>query len=106
MTIEETTLRQIVDRIVHLAHPDRVILFGSAATGHMTTDSDLDLLVVEPEVSNTRKEGLRLRSALGGCPLPIDVTVMSRDRFEESKDVIGGLAYPAHRYGKVVYEAA
>jgi hypothetical protein len=26
--------------------------------------------------------------------------------FEESKDVVGGIAHPAHKHGKVVYEAA
>jgi hypothetical protein len=31
---------------------------------------------------------------------------MAKEHFEESKDVIGGLAYPAHKYGKVIYEAA
>ena len=31
---------------------------------------------------------------------------MPTERFEESKDVIGGLAYPARKYGKVIYEAA
>jgi predicted nucleotidyltransferase len=106
MTVSEETLERIVAEIVRLAHPDRVILFGSAAGGAMTADSDLDLLVVEPEVSDSRRESRRLRTALTGAPLPIDVVVMSRERFEETKNVIGGIAYPAHKYGKVLYEAA
>ena len=72
----------------------------------MTADSDLDLLVVESQVSNTRQESVRLRTALENVPLPVDVIVMSRQRFEETKDVIGGIAYPAHKYGRIVYEAA
>jgi len=56
MTVDEEILEHVVDQIVELAHPDRVILFGSAATGEMTADSDLDLLVVEPQVANTRRE--------------------------------------------------
>ncbi len=106
MTVSEETLEKIVAEIVRLAHPDRVILFGSGATGTMTADSDLDLLVVEPEVADSRQESLRLRAALAGIPLPIDVVVMNRERFEETKNVIGGIAYPAHKYGKVLYEAA
>lgn len=106
MTVSKETLEKIIGEIVRLAHPDRVILFGSGATDSMTTDSDLDLLVVEPEVSDTRQESLRLRAALAGTPLPIDVVVMSTERFEETKNVIGGIAYPAHKYGKVLYEAA
>jgi predicted nucleotidyltransferase len=106
MTVHESTLQQIVAKIVQLANPDRVILFGSAATGDMTADSDLDLLVVESQVSNTRHEGIRLRAALEDVPLPIDVIVMSRQWFDDTKNVIGGIAYPAHKYGKVLYEAA
>jgi predicted nucleotidyltransferase len=105
MIVDEPTLEHIVHQIVQLAHPDRVILFGSAATGDMTADSDLDLLVIEPEVANTRQESVRLRMALEDVPWPVDVIVMSRQRFEETKDVAGGIAYPAHKYGKVLYSA-
>lgn len=106
MTVDDETLRRIVSEIVRLAHPDRVILFGSGATGSMTADSDLDLLVVEPEVSDAHRESVRGRTALAGIPWPIDVFVMSQERFEETRDVVGGIACPAHKYGKVLYEAA
>jgi len=33
------------------------------------------------------------------------VVVMASERFEETKDLIGGLAYPADKYGRVIYEA-
>lgn len=104
MTVDEEILEHVVDQIVELAHPDCVILFGSAASGNMTVDSDLDLLVVEEQVANTRQESIRLRAALEEVPLPVDVIVMSRERFEETKNVIGGIAYPAHQYGRVLYE--
>jgi hypothetical protein len=37
---------------------------------------------------------------------PFDIIVMAVERFEESKETIGGIAYPAHKYGKVIYEEA
>jgi len=106
MTVPEDILQRIVGQIVQMAQPDRVILFGSAATGNLTADSDLDLLVVESQVSNARQESIRIRNALENVPLPVDVIVMSRQRFEESKNIIGGIAYPAHKYGRILYEAA
>ena len=48
MAVDETLLDEIVRRVLAVAHPERIILFGSAATGQMTKDSDTDLLVVEP----------------------------------------------------------
>jgi len=43
---------------------------------------------------------------LRGLGHAFDVIVLSNEWFEESKEVIGGIAYPAHKYGKVIYEAA
>ena len=106
MTIDDSTIQKIVEQILEASRPDRVILFGSAVTGGVTSDSDIDLLVIEEQVVNTREEGLRLRAALAGLHLPVDLIVMTRERFMETRDVIGGIAYPAHKYGRVIYEAA
>ena len=106
MNIDETLLSEVVRRVLTVARPDRIILFGSAATGHMTEDSDLDLLVVESEPANTRDRSVRIRRALGDVRYPVDVIVMSSARFEETKNLIGGIAYPARKYGRVLYEAA
>ena len=105
-SVSDDTIREIVRRILAVSRPDRVILFGSAATGQMTPDSDIDLLVLDREVADLRAEALRIRMALAGLPFPFDVIVMTRDRFEETRGVIGGIAWPAARYGKVIYEAA
>jgi predicted nucleotidyltransferase len=106
MGVDETLLSEVVRRVLSVARPQRIILFGSAATGQMTRDSDIDLLVVEPEPANTRDRSLKIRRALGDVPYPVDVIVMSSERFEETKNLIGGIAYPASKYGRVLYEAA
>lgn len=82
----------------------RVILFGSQAVGKGGPGSDLDVLVVEDELRSKRQEAVRLRRAVGDLPYPMDIVVMSEEESQETKDVIGGLAYPAHRYGVVIYE--
>jgi predicted nucleotidyltransferase len=99
-------MEEIVKRVLAVARPDRIIVFGSAAAGALTRDSDIDLLVLESGPVEPRTEALRIRSALGGMGFPFDVIVMSTQRFEETKDVIGGIAHPAHKHGKTVYEAA
>lgn len=106
MTIDENIIKTILGRILEVAEPERVILFGSAATGTMTADSDLDILVIESGFENQRQESVRLRLAVGAVGFPVDIFAMTPNRFQETKDVIGGLAYPAHKYGKVIYEAA
>jgi predicted nucleotidyltransferase len=79
-------------------------VFGSAATGHLTRDSDIDLLIVEPAPKNRHEESLKIRDAIGSVELPIDVLIIVTERLEATKNVIGGMAYPAHKYGKVLYE--
>jgi predicted nucleotidyltransferase len=106
MTGTEDLLKKVVERILSIAEPDRIILFGSAASGSMSRDSDLDLLVIEPRFKDQRKESIRLREALRDIDTPIDIFAMTSERFEETKGVIGGLAYPANKYGRVIYEAS
>ena len=106
VTQDESLLQEIVRRILCVSRPRRIILFGSAATGRLTRDSDIDLLVLEDALENSRQESVRLRESLRDIEYPFDILVMSTDRFEETKDLVGGIAFPAHRYGKVLYEAA
>jgi uncharacterized protein len=104
-TIGEQVRNEIVRRICNTAEVARIVLFGSAATGQMNRDSDVDLLILEDEPGDIHQEMLRLRAALRGLETPFDVLVMSKKRFEETKNIIGGIAYPANKYGQVLYDA-
>jgi len=102
----EHLLEEITRRIVARVRPERILLFGSAAREAMTPDSDIDLLVLEREVENARAEAMRIHAMLAGIPASVDVIVMSVERFEETRDVVGGIAYPASHGGRTIYEAA
>ncbi len=106
MSVDETLLSEIVRRVLTVARPDRIILFGSAATGEMTKDSDIDLLILDPAPGNRHEQSVRIRSAIGDVRFPVDVIVIPTERFEATKNLIGGIAHPAHKYGRVLYEAA
>ena len=45
--LSEETLQEIVRRVVEVAKPEKIILFGSAARGEVGPDRDLDLMVIE-----------------------------------------------------------
>ncbi len=106
MGVDETLLREVVRRVLSVAQPDKIILFGTAATGQMTSDSDIDLLIVERSPKNRHEEIVAISDAIGDVDFPVDVGVIASERFEATKDIIGGIAYPAHKYGRVLYEAA
>jgi predicted nucleotidyltransferase len=104
--MDETLMREIVRRVLTVARPDRIILFGSAATGQMTKDSDIDLLIVEPAPTNRHDESVAIEDAISDVNFPVDVKIIASERFEATKNIIGGIAYPAHKYGRVLYVAA
>jgi predicted nucleotidyltransferase len=74
---ESLTPKEAIDlavrRLVAVAKPKKVILFGSHADGTATEESDVDLLVVEPVVPSKRQEMIRLRKAVGSVGVPVDV---------------------------------
>ena len=103
--ISEQTIQQAVARLVAAANPSKVILFGSYARGDATEDSDLDLMVIEPEVVNQFDEMVRLRNVMGDMPVGVDLLVYSdREAFRRSQ-VPGTLLYWAFKEGRVMYDA-
>jgi predicted nucleotidyltransferase len=105
MSIDQKLINEIVNRVLAVLQAERVILFSSAVSGEMTRDSDIDLLVLESTQGSNREKSVSLNRALRGMGYPFDIIVMATERFEESKNVIGGIAYPANKYGKVIYAA-
>lgn len=79
----------------------RVIVFGSQARGEARGDSDLDLLVIEPEVQNRFDEMARLSSLLGRQLIPADVVVLSNEVFEQERSLPNTLAWRAAREGQI-----
>ncbi len=106
-TLEEW-LPAVVERIVERFDPLKVILFGSLARGEVDYDSDIDLLVVFPEMTGKDKRDLpvEIRVALADVPVPMDILVTDTDEVSRRDDLIGGVLRPALREGRVVYERA
>jgi len=105
--IEEPTIRKVVGLLLAAAPPgSKVILFGSYARGQAGPRSDLDLLVIEPQVQDRAAEIVRLRRVLRGLGLAVDVVVLSRQRFEYWKDTPNTLSYRAVKEGKVYEQVA
>jgi uncharacterized protein len=99
--IDETMIEEAGRRLVKAAPPrTRVILFGSHARGEAGSHSDLDLLVIEPEVENAAYESVRLRRVLSDLLVPMDIIVASERRIEEWRGVRGSLIHAALAGGR------
>lgn len=104
--IDETTLQEVVKRIVAAANPSRVILFGSYGRNFADEDSDLDIMVVKPEVADKGAEMVRLHEVVGDVGTGVDVLVYSDGEFERTSRVPGTVLYWARKRGRPLYEAA
>ena len=80
--IDTSHLEEITSRIVREASPDRVILFGSRAWGHVTQDSDVDLLVVM-DSTDTLADEVRIGRNCRPRGVPMDVVVRTPAQIEE-----------------------
>lgn len=94
-----------VERLVTAARPSRIILFGSHARGDADDRSDVDLLVIEPTVSDRYEEMIRLNRVLKGLSMPFDLLVVSEQEFEHRSTTPGTVEHAASREGRVLYAA-
>jgi predicted nucleotidyltransferase len=105
--INSEKVKKAIDKIIEISKPRKLILFGSYVRGNQHINSDLDILVVSgDEIDNTRKEGIRIRRALKGINMPIDILVVPENKLEELIAIPGLIYNEAVSKGKVVYESA
>ena len=95
---------EMTERIVRDFHPLRVILFGSYARGEARPDSDVDLLVVLPQVADKRRTTVAIRRLLGDLPVFKDIVVTTPDEIAQRGNLIGTVLRPALHEGRVLYE--
>jgi len=101
MTHEEL-IAEAGRRLADAAPKARIVLFGSHAPGDADPESDLDFLVIEPDVEDRHMESVRLRRALRGLGTPADVIVVRPEHVDEWAGVQGTIIHEALREGRVV----
>jgi predicted nucleotidyltransferase len=104
MQIDAELMEEIVRRIIDIAHPERIILFGSRARGDARPESDVDLLVVVDSAEPRHRRSAPLYGALSDILAPMDILVYSPDEIKEWSQVPQAFVTTAVREGKVLYE--
>lgn len=103
---DDAVIQEVGRRILAAAPTGtKVILFGSHARGQAGKHSDLDLLVIEPEVEDRGQESVRLDSTLTGLSVSADVIVVSEDSVREWGDVYGTVIHSALAEGRELLAA-
>jgi predicted nucleotidyltransferase len=102
--ISNSELDEIVSRIVEVAQPEKVLIFGSTARGTTGPHSDLDILIIKAGRYHPRKVAGLIYHRMRGIARSIDLVIVTPQQVKENKNSLFSVLYPALREGRVVYE--
>ncbi len=105
--LNDEQLKAVARAIRAATDPERIVLFGSQVTGATTTDSDIDLLVIDktPFVPGRgrRRRIAEIRRSLPDFGAPYDVLVYDAREYEKWRDTNNHVIFWATREGRVLY---
>jgi len=102
--IDEGLLQEVVERVLKIAQPERLVLFGSRARGEASPNSDLDLLVVQESSEPRYRRSVPYYTALADLPVEVEVVVYTPDEVKAWQEVAQAFVTTAIREGRVLYE--
>jgi predicted nucleotidyltransferase len=85
-TIRDDILKEIIKRVVDVAHPERIIMFGSAARGEMGPNSDVDLLVIKNGEYDQSLLAGDIYMNLHGIKQAVDVILVTPEQVERYRN--------------------
>lgn len=103
--LDPAILEDIVARIVKVAKPERIILFGSAARGRMGPNSDVDFLVVKSGHFHRGRLVEEIYMRMEGVDESVDIVIATPEEVERYRDTPWLVIAPALKEGRVVYAA-
>ncbi|MEW6556405.1 MAG: nucleotidyltransferase domain-containing protein [Elusimicrobiota bacterium] len=99
----QSNLQQTINDIIGY-EPEKIILYGSAARGEFTEQSDIDLLIIkktDKDIFDRIGEVLKL---LRNNPLPVEPIVLTPEEFQKMQFEERLFAEVILREGKILYE--
>lgn len=104
--VQDKTLDKIRDIIVETVHPDKIILFGSRATGKYREDSDYDIFVLKSGITNERTFTYTINKALFSERIfeAIDLVASNPEKFDKNKNDPYMVYKDIYEQGITIYE--
>ncbi|MFI6504873.1 nucleotidyltransferase domain-containing protein [Nonomuraea typhae] len=104
--LSDEEIATIVERVVWVARPERVLMFGSYAKGRAHARSDLDLLVVMPTGTPDPPRPSDFTPYLGGGAVRVDVHVVTEEELSEYGRQEHHFLHSVLRTGRTLYPPA
>jgi uncharacterized protein len=103
--VSEQDIRDLAERIALEFRPQRIILFGSRATGQAREESDVDLLVVMPYEGPAIQRTVEILDRVNP-QFAIDLLLRTPQEVAWRYEGFDPIVREALDHGKVLYEAA
>ncbi|MBI4703779.1 MAG: nucleotidyltransferase domain-containing protein [Deltaproteobacteria bacterium] len=101
--MDSEVLRGVIERVLRVVEPDRIVLFGSAARGAIGPGSDIDLLVIKRGLVHRGRIASRMYVSFIGLGVPVDVVLATPEEVEYARTRVGSVLRPAIEAGRDVY---
>jgi predicted nucleotidyltransferase len=100
----EESLPNVIKQIASTLQPEKIILFGSYATGTPTPDSDVDLLVIINTNLPPSQRYLAVSRLLRPRPFPVDILVKTPAEIKRALNTGDFFIKEILRQGQILYE--
>ncbi|EKQ68345.1 putative nucleotidyltransferase [Leptolyngbyaceae cyanobacterium JSC-12] len=102
--ISISEIQAFSQRIAETFQPERIILFGSYASGQPTEDSDVDLLVILPFEELPVQKAIAIRQQIK-APFPLDLMARTPQQIQQRLEMGDFFIQDIMNNGRVLYEA-
>ena len=96
-------IESITSQIIEKYKPNKIILFGSAARGDLSPDSDADFLIIKQETPFYGGDRIRELSRIIDRNIPADFLIYRPDEFKKRLDMGDPFLKVVLKEGKVLY---
>lgn len=105
MPVPFSEIQELCDEIVEKFQPEKVILFGSYASGTPTEDSDVDLMIVMDHFGRPIEKAVEIRIATKH-KFPLDLLVRDRSTIKQRVEWNDWFLRDIVENGQILYESA
>jgi len=102
---DKKILDKIIEAVLTVIIPDKIILFGSQARGDALPDSDYDILIIKSGIENERKIAQSIYRIFVDfdTPIGVDIIVKTPESVEKNRQMIVSVVKEALKEGIVIY---
>jgi predicted nucleotidyltransferase len=100
----QSTLEKIITYAAHIAGAEKIILFGSMATGKQNVYSDVDLLIITAGAIGKKEVTETIKNYANQCSLKTDVLIYSLSEVGRELNISNSFIGAIYKHGKIVYK--